>query len=1103
MKQGKRRFAAFWRVLCACVFFAGSLAQPFSGLIAGAGAADVSGDRVHYGVAAADFQLGYTGWGDKIAFSDSAAGGVTFTFKNAATNVRGGMTSRSFTLDGLHLTFDNLREVQAGKGTFALIIGNKTVPDFSGNNPVLMFWIDTDTGTVTVQPSYETILQSDRLKAENLAGKEWDFKISAPDMEGNRTLTVAGVSGTLTRAQVEAAVSLTDLSKCYFSLSGYGSCTLSVDLAAVHDGAAPCLADYGEEDFAKVDAVIESIRQIGTVTADEACGRKLADIRAAYEALGELKVMVGNLSALVEAETLYRVLCLSQQTVDFDEENIVLSFGAISDTHNSPNVPTALRVLQERAKNGLDALIIAGDITDNVVYGESTAEIPVIRKVFEDNLPDDLPLFFCLGNHDSSGGSNATVFYDMLGERFYRYDLNQQAAREQANRHMKVGNYHFVAVECDYTAKGYSDATIAWLTETLSDIVEDAAYDGEAIFIVTHAPVRSTVYGSDGGTTGLNSLLKQYPQAVVLSGHSHYALADERSIMQTDFTSVHVGAVQYMGMPNQYVESVPPWLLEGSYSLSMGTLMEVDAQGNIRVTRLNFLEDEVIKQPWVIPAPQADGSHLLYYTSARAQIGGAPEFESGAQITARQVGEERVELTFGTAADDDMVFSYRIELLKDGAPVQRFESLSGFWKTPDVDDMPDTHSVTLSGVTTARPYTVKVTALDSWGNASEAISFVMESSGEEDRQKAEEVSQLIGQIGMVTAESREAIAAARAAYDALTYDQKQLVEGLDTLEAAEDALKAFYIALDERLYSPHAADHIIGTNWWPENLSYQDAPDGGIRFAWENASSNMRMGLSPAIQLDGLHLLFRNLNVTGENARLSLILADAAQKDFDSSNPPYPTVMLIINFAEGTVTAEPGGQVILRDSRLAAQALGKRAWDVKLTARDDGSYALTVAGVTGVIPAETFTRAPGLTRPEACYVTLSAWEAANTFSVDLVGFHGGESPCYEGRDVLITEAETAAELVKAIDALGTITKESRTAIEEAEAVWKTLSAEARLLVSNADDLLAAREALDKLLAEDTSGGGADTGVMGTAAGAALLAATAIGVLKAGQKRKKH
>ena len=75
--------------------------------------------------------------------------------------------------------------MQAGRGHVCADYRHKTVPDFSGNNPVLMFWIDTDTGTVTVQPSYETILQSDRLKAENSRVSEWDFKISAPDMEGN------------------------------------------------------------------------------------------------------------------------------------------------------------------------------------------------------------------------------------------------------------------------------------------------------------------------------------------------------------------------------------------------------------------------------------------------------------------------------------------------------------------------------------------------------------------------------------------------------------------------------------------------------------------------------------------------------------------------------------------------------------------------------------------------------------------------------------------------------------------------------------------------------------------------------------------------------
>ena len=38
---------------------------------------------------------------------------------------------------------------------------------------------------------------------------------------------------------MEAATSLTDLSKCYFSLSGIGSCTLAIDLVAVHDGTVP------------------------------------------------------------------------------------------------------------------------------------------------------------------------------------------------------------------------------------------------------------------------------------------------------------------------------------------------------------------------------------------------------------------------------------------------------------------------------------------------------------------------------------------------------------------------------------------------------------------------------------------------------------------------------------------------------------------------------------------------------------------------------------------------------------------------------------------------------------------------------------------------
>ncbi|MGN0962690.1 MAG: hypothetical protein ACI4PP_03850, partial [Clostridia bacterium] len=59
---------------------------------------------------------------------------------------------------------------------------------------------------------------------------------------------------------------------------------------------------------------------------------------------------------------------------------------------------------------------------------------------------------------------------------------------------------------------------------------------------------------------------------------------------------------------------------------------------------------------------------------------------------------------------------------------------------------------------------------------------------------AKAVEKQIAAIGEVTIESKGAIEAARATYDALTEEQKGLVENLDTLIAAEDALQAL---LDE------------------------------------------------------------------------------------------------------------------------------------------------------------------------------------------------------------------------------------------------------------------------------------------------------------------
>lgn len=70
-----------------------------------------------------------------------------------------------------------------------------------------------------------------------------------------------------------------------------------------------------------------------------------------------------------------------------------------------------------------------------------------------------------------------------------------------------------------------------------------------------------------------------------------------------------------------------------------------------------------------------------------------------------------------------------------------------------------------------------------------------EAAAEADHAAANAVNQKIAAIGEISRESEAAILAARAAYDALTDEQKELVDGIDTLNAAEQRLAILKIDL--------------------------------------------------------------------------------------------------------------------------------------------------------------------------------------------------------------------------------------------------------------------------------------------------------------------
>ena len=107
-------------------------------------------------------------------------------------------------------------------------------------------------------------------------------------------------------------------------------------------------------------------------------------------------------------------------------------------------------------------------------------------------------------------------------------------------------------------------------------------------FRILHQHIKDTVYGSqEWGTKDsakINEVLKEYPQVITFSGHSHYPLDDPRSIHQKDFTSVGTSSVSYMEVEGGKVQgTIPP----GASTLSQGLLVEVDDK-EVTINRRDF-----------------------------------------------------------------------------------------------------------------------------------------------------------------------------------------------------------------------------------------------------------------------------------------------------------------------------------------------------------------------------------------------------------------------------------------------------------------------------------------------------------------------------------
>lgn len=409
--------------------------------------------------------------------------------------------------------------------------------------------------------------------------------------------------------------------------------------------------------------------------------------------------------------------------LDGDEVRV----GIISDTQlaHTPdydfqyllNLVEALQTLKARNAN---VILFAGDfanlVTDymyqsfqsawNFVYGEEEKKGIAPEKVF------------IMGNHDY-------WFEHDYQSTVKKQQMFQKYTGESPWSHKVIGGYHFIAFS-PTSGNSYKDK-VDWFKKQ----VEIAEADGDKpYFVVTHHNPRNTVYGSEyyddehqgWGFAELDDLFKGHERLISISGHSHYALSDERSIYQNSYTAIQTQSLAYIELdPFRENGSIPPHADENP----MGMFMRITSD-KIDIERIRFRDNESEGQNWIINLPLKQSSFT--YTDARKDQVSSPVMQQGEIAAFSQESEVKIDgikqtanrnfirFPAATVEGNTLVYTYKIELTRAGE-TKTYLYFSDFYLGRS--NMQSEVSLMLNKDLESGEYQIKITAQESFGKWSE------------------------------------------------------------------------------------------------------------------------------------------------------------------------------------------------------------------------------------------------------------------------------------------------------------------------------------------------------------------------------------------------
>ena len=455
-----------------------------------------------------------------------------------------------------------------------------------------------------------------------------------------------------------------------------------------------------------------------------------------------VSVVDGNLVLVLNNGTKLTIPITSiEKPTAFDENSIVFSVAALSDVHigngynSEAKFTSALNQLKNRAaekdSDGLDAVMIAGDIINTTNTGQISTLKQLYEAVFD---PVKVPLIYTVGNHDMNPGCNWStntvtqnaVFHDILGDNYFLTDQDQTMRKNFECRHCVVGNYHIIGITPNNANPVLYDAnSTLWLDNVLEQIT--TAEPEKYVLLITHPMIYNTVYGSTLGTywytSTLTDILNKYPQVVTFSGHLHFPLNDPRSVWQGNFTSMGCASCSYMAFEGgNYENKSSNTVLNDAGDYSQGLLVQFDANGFMRATRMDFFHSTVIGKAWEMAPPASDRSHLDTYNHTALRAANAAPTLSTLEVECGDVnnGVAPVTARWAAGTDDEFVHHYGYTLRKGGSILVSKLIMSDFYRCPQTSMMKSEYVFSLGNLEEG-DYSLEIKAYDSWDAQSDPL----------------------------------------------------------------------------------------------------------------------------------------------------------------------------------------------------------------------------------------------------------------------------------------------------------------------------------------------------------------------------------------------